>query len=495
MTGIRTWMLAVALLPTLCTLPHTDAFAWDNGKESCTRFMKQHDRRMGNGLRVAFIGDPQVGSEEELSYARHSIYKELSERRDLDFAIFLGDITNDEMGLLKESKAIIDSLPYPSYLVSGNHDRDVYPRKSVNGTPKKDADRVQMDKTMRLTAETTERSRDLATWRKIIGYTDTAFDISRVRFILMNNVRDDGEGGYCGGLTVRQLHFLDSVIVGKKVKPHTIALVTHIPISQSHGKDSILAIFGRHLSLIPEQRRPELLFVSGHTHKVRRDTLSLGIMDGEPAPPPANELIGGATCGSWWRGVKDKDGIPYGLMGCGAPRGYFIADFDYKRKGAAREGRSSYRLRYKVVGRPDDEQMSVNIVSEKDSVGRSGYRIYVNVFGGAIYGKVRANILPEDFRKNSIEPRCGDYQVICLSRCDKPALEVLEVIRYNDSFSRDYKKQHRSDFIPMRRQPSPHLWRSDFIPGMAPARLEVFYSDPFMREIFMADDLLLTCSP
>ena len=51
-------------------------------------------------LRVAFVGDPQVDNEKELSYARRSIYDELRGRSDLDMAIFLGDLVNDDVSLL-----------------------------------------------------------------------------------------------------------------------------------------------------------------------------------------------------------------------------------------------------------------------------------------------------------------------------------------------------------------------------------------------------------
>lgn len=218
-------------------------------------------------LRVAFIGDPQVDNETEMGYAGKSVYKDLANRKDIDIAVFLGDLVNDNMTLLPESVRVIDSLPYPCFMVPGNHDRDVYrgPKSS------------------------SYRPRDLSTWRKVVGYVDTSFVRSNVRFILMNNVRhsDSGMTDYVGGFTETQKHWLDSVLnVGA---PALTVLATHIPFSQMKGRDSVLA-------LVPEAAR--MLYVSGHTHYVSRD---------ESVP----ELIVGATCGSWWRGVKDGDGIPY----------------------------------------------------------------------------------------------------------------------------------------------------------------------------------------
>lgn len=378
-------------------------------------------------LRVALVGDPQVDDPTEMGYARRSVYRELRGRRDLDMCIFLGDLVNDNMSLLPESVGVVDSLPYQCFMVPGNHDRDVYhgPKSSMH------------------------RRRDLSTWRKAVGYVDTSFVRGNVRFVLMNNVRpsDSGMTDYVGGFTDRQKHWLDSVLNrgvgetrGRKPlrvcgTPALTILATHIPFSQMKGRDSVLA-------LIPDISR--LLFVSGHTHFVSRD-------DSIP------ELIAGAACGSWWRGVRDSDGIPYALQSCGAPRGYFIADIN-------RDG--TYDLSYKCIGRPASEQLSAWAVPN-DSTGRS-YRLYINVFGGSSDGVVRISGL-------------GRKTYSC-ERSLMAAPEVEQVIRLNASQSRDYRKAHRDEFIPLRRKPSPHLWQTtDLISGPLPAHVNVIYRDAHMR--------------
>lgn len=381
----------------------------------------------GRVLRVALVGDPQVDDSTEMGYARRSVYRELRGRRDLDMCIFLGDLVNDNMSLLPESVGVVDSLPYQCFMVPGNHDRDVYrsPKSSVY------------------------RQRDLSTWRKAVGYVDTSFVRGNVRFVLMNNVRpsDSGMTDYVGGFTERQKHWLDSVLNmgvgetrGRKplhvgATPALTILATHIPFSQMKGRDSVLA-------LIPDISR--LLFVSGHTHFVSRD-------DSIP------ELIAGAACGSWWRGVRDSDGIPYALQSCGAPRGYFIADIH-------RDG--TYDLSYKCIGRPASEQLSAWAVPN-DSTGRS-YRLYINVFGGSSDGVVRISGL-------------GRKTYSC-ERSLMAAPEVEQVIRLNASQSRDYRKAHRDEFIPLRRKPSPHLWQTtDLISGHMPSHVNVIYRDAHMR--------------
>lgn len=378
-------------------------------------------------LRVALVGDPQVDDSTEMGYARRSVYRELRGRRDFDMCIFLGDLVNDNMSLLPESVGVVDSLPYQCFMVPGNHDRDVY----------------------RGQKSSMYRRRDLSTWRKAVGYVDTSFVRGNVRFVLMNNVRhsDSGMTDYVGGFTDRQKHWLDSVLNrgvgetrGRKPlrvcgTPALTILATHIPFSQMKGRDSILA-------LIPDISR--LLFVSGHTHFVSRD-------DSIP------ELIAGAACGSWWRGVRDSDGIPYALQSCGSPRGYFVADIH-------RDG--TYDLSYKCIGRPASEQLSAWAVPN-DSTGRS-YRLYINVFGGSSDGVVSISGL-------------GRKTYSC-ERSLMAAPEVEQVIRLNASRSRDYRKSHRDEFIPLRRKPSPHLWQTtDLISGPLPAHVNVIYRDAHMR--------------
>ena len=447
--------------------------------------------RQGRVLRVALVGDPQVDNPVEMGYARRSIYRDLRGRRDLDLCIFLGDLVNDNMSLLPESLSVIDSLPFQSFMVPGNHDRDVYRGAKSSGSM--------------------SRPRDLSTWRKLVGYVDTSFVRGNVRFIMMNNVRHAAAGmtDYVGGFTEKQKHWLDSVLVtdvargGKmsrgsvdrsrrpsrgKVTPALTILATHIPFSQMKGRDSVLA-------LIPEHTR--ILYVSGHTHFVSRD-------DSIP------EVIAGATCGSWWRGVKDSDGVPYALQSCGAPRGYFVAEI-------SRDG--DYRLRYRCVGM--DDEVSVwgvrvecegavrpedNIVMGKDESegvtvkeGGSGrakkdsgvYRLYINVFGGAPDGVVRVRggrrwrIVS---RGNGVHDG-ADAQgfsrkkryLVC-ERSTKTAPEVEQVIEFNASMSRDYRKSHRDEFIPLRRKPSTHLWQTtDFVSGPLPVYVNVVYRDSYMR--------------
>lgn len=338
-------------------------------------------------LRVAFVGDPQVDNPRELEYARKSIYSELRSRSDLDLVVILGDLVNENPSLIAPSEATLDSLACPWVRVNGNHD---------GPDPK----------------------------------TDTTFMQGGVRFILMNNVRLKNRGGYEGGLRKEQKHWLDSVMRSTPAR-QKIIFCTHIPVSQSKGLDSLSNIMSSH---------PDILFVSGHTHMVDRHILERG----------CEELIAGASCGTWWRGVKDADGIPYAMMNCGSPRGYFTADI-------RSHARSWYRLQYKAVGRDPKEQYSVH----RDDEGR----IIVNIYGGSREGRVRVKA-------------GGKWQDA--RHCYMTAPEAQAIIDSNSSMDRAYRKAHKDEFIPMRNLPSPHIWVLESA-GMNSDKIRIRYRDASMR--------------
>ena len=354
-------------------------------------------------LRVAFVGDPQVDNATELEYARRSIFKELRERKDLDLVIILGDLVNDKTELLAACKASLDSLPCPWICTPGNHDKDFY-KTATSTYPGKTLPR---------------RPRDLTTFLSVTGYTDTSFVCRGVRFVSMDNVRTRNVAEYDGGLRGSQKRWLDSIVRATPRK-QLLVLCTHIPVSRSKGLDSLSCILGLH---------PNTLLVSGHLHSVLRHrfqyipdpTACTGAM-----PMDFEELIAGAACGSWWRGSKDRHGIPQAWMGSGDPRGYFIADF------ACGKCKS---LNYKMVG--EDIRLSLT---------RRDTTMFLNVYGGR--KEARVCIRSTKWFSPWVE----------MTPSRRVSTEVEQVVEYNASLDRAYKKAHREEIIPLRRYPCDHLW-------------------------------------
>ena len=370
----------------------------------------------GRGLRVAFVGDPQVDNEEELGYARRSVYREIGARRDLSLAVFLGDLVNDDVRLLVPSRKILDSLRCPWTCVPGNHDRDMYGRKKG-------------------------RPRDMASYSRIIGAPDTTFMLRGVRFVMMDDVRK-GSNDYEGGFRDDQKAWLRNVLESTPQKT-LVVISVHIPFNEFHAKDSLESILSVH---------PKLLLMCGHTHTAARHTMVL------PGGLRVEEVLAGAACGSWWRGEKDYHGIPLATMNCGAPRGYYVADFR----------RGGYSLRYKVIGRSPESQATA---WRMDST-----RLVVNLFGGSADGVMKVR-LP------------GTRGWTLLERSPEPAPEEYVMHSYNNTLPGKRRSRHPS-YIPMLMRPSPHVWACDFSdnPGLLKAllasdgkELEINYSDPSMK--------------
>ena len=323
-------------------------------------------------LRVAFVGDPQVDNETELAYARRSVYRELRERKDLDLTVFLGDLANDDVTLLAPTRVTLDSLSCPWACVPGNHDRDFYGLKKGRA--------VSVDRTV-----DEKRPRDMATYTRVIGAPDTTFVRGGVRFILMHLAATPA----------------DMLAV----------LCAHIPFSEFAAKDSLEAILSVH---------PRLLMMCGHTHTMARHTLVF------PGGLAVEEVLAGAACGSWWRGVPDRHGIPAATQNCGAPRCYYLADF-------AADG--SYRFDYKVIGASSREKASAWIADTT--------RLVVNVYGGSVDGEVAVKI-----------PGCRGWHRV--PRRSEPAPEAYVVVHFNQTLEKP--RSRNPLYIPMRTADSPHIW-------------------------------------
>lgn len=346
-------------------------------------------------MRVAFVGDPQVNDSTELAYARRSIYKELLGRKDLDLVIILGDLVNDDVRLFAPTKSTLDSLQCPWFCVPGNHDRDMYGKKkgkilSIDGS---------VDE---------KRHRDMATYTKIIGTTDRTFDLGNIRFVLFDDVRGFGRAGYEGGLRDSQKQWLRNIL-DTAPQEQRIVLCAHIPLSEFSAKDSLNAILAAH---------PYSLAVTGHTHTTARGNYHISDKDS------IEEILAGATCGSFWKGRKNVDGIPNAVMNCGAPRGYYIADFTPDGK---------YQLTFKTV----DSEIEA-------AAWHNDGRIILNIFGGRSDGEASIRFK-------------GSRGWIRAQHTRETAPEVLAAIAYNETIGG--KRPYRDpEYIPLPSYKSPHIW-------------------------------------
>ena len=148
-----------------------------------------------------------------------------------------------------------------------------------------------------------------------------------------------------------------------------------------------------------------------------------------PGGLSVEEVLAGASCGSWWRGVPDERGIPASFQNCGAPPCYYLADFSGGK----------YRLDYQVIGKPASEKASAWLA---DST-----RLVLNVYGGAVGGDVRVR-LP------------GRRRWITVPYHPEPAPEEYLVAAFNRGLD-SHRRTRNPMYIPMRQTASPHVWAVD----------------------------------
>lgn len=263
-------------------------------------------KKTSNRFMLNAVGDVQVGNYQELDYATRTLWPELLKSSDISINLFLGDLANNNLSIYQDLHTLMEHLPAPSWTVLGNHDRDV--------------DSV--------------RWRQYRTYGEVFGSDMYAFNEGRVHFIILNNVYGKGPRAYEGFLSERQLNFVRQDL---KYVPqdHLIVLSMHIPFAFTKNRQDLLNLL---------KGRGHVLAITGHLHQVGRF-----FQQGDGVT--VHELGAGASCGFWWVGEKDGDGIPAALQQEGTPRNYFVVEFN----------NTSYQLRCKAIGKDADRQMTIHV--------------------------------------------------------------------------------------------------------------------------------------
>ncbi|MCH5328333.1 MAG: calcineurin-like phosphoesterase C-terminal domain-containing protein [Coprobacter sp.] len=352
---------------------------------------------------VAAVGDVQVGKYAEENYAGATVLAELAERRDIDFNIFLGDLTNHPTPYLQEMKGMLNGIPYPSWTVIGNHDREL----------------------------THEPEKQESVFNGCFGASTYAFNRGKVHFIVINNVLPVDKRDYTGGYSDKQLRFLKNDLE-RVPRSCRIVICQHIPMVHTAQKAEILDLL---------KGRGEVMVLSGHTHRVRRHFIpGDGVL--------IHELGAGASCGTWWTGERDWQGIPAAIMPCGSPRGYFVVHFDKR----------GYDIRFKGVGLDKNRQMDIWVKGldavDNETPGLDAiapHTIVANVYGGS--------------DSTAVEVRIDGGAWRLMRHTAMPAPNVSRMIHWNKTAG--YPTQY-SRRIPMRKEKSAHIWCIELPEGLAP---------------------------
>ncbi len=352
-------------------------------------------------FRIAAVGDIQVGNTDEINYANQTILVELMERKDIGFSVFLGDLVNDNPSLFPYMKEMMELLPFPSRAVFGNHDRDL----GLQGIQD-------------------------SIFRVFFGPSFYSFDYKQVHFIVLNNVYPQGKKGYEGRYTDEQIQWMNNDLK-KVVGDRLIVICQHIPLIYTKNNEDLIRLL---------KGRKQVLVLSAHTHQVSRHFLS-----GENVL--IHELVAGASCGNWWVGEKDWQGIPSALMQCGSPRNYFLIDFE----------EDHYRIHFKGVGLDPGRQMDVWVGGQDTLDNHIGLpeNIHDNVVAN-IYGASDSTIVCMQIDQ-------GSWITMNHTKMVAPAVSRILARNKEDIYPTAYSRKSA-----LRTQVSPHIWTASLPGNLSP---------------------------
>lgn len=268
----------------------------------------------------AFIfGDPHTRTEIMLDFFDKKIVEDavrLGGR--YAFGIGMGDGMDENMDLTPEYSKVLARIGIPWYNVNGNHDTNY------------DA-----------TADSLANESFIANF----GPPDYAFNYGNAHILVLDNIihPDPAGGKYpASGLREDQKEFIANDL---RLVPDDklIIVAAHVPfIRHWHLPGTVDFLFGE------LERFEHVLLLSAHLHTVQH--IYHDAKSGWNGKTPLHEINVGATCGSWYSGFLDGNGIPESRMTDGTPQGYIILNVNG----------TDYSADYKTAGQPLEHQMLIH---------------------------------------------------------------------------------------------------------------------------------------
>lgn len=350
------------------------------------------------------IGDVQVSDGQEVEYASRSLFPELMQSAGEgapSLNLWLGDQTNTDLRFAPVIHQMMSQLPDPNYTVVGNHDRDL-----TGGAPD-------------------------STYRATFGQPYYSFDQGNVHFVVLNNVAQQGRKGYTGRIVDEQLAWLKQDLQ-RVSRRRQLVVAMHIPAAFTSNADSLYRI-------VEARGWRHLLVLSGHLHQVARQVTE------RPSGLTVHEVSVGASCGFWWVGERDAEGIPAALMQCGTPRGYFVFQFR----------RHDYLFHYKGADRDATRQMSLWVA------GTDTLDAHIDTLAKRPVGEVYATVYGA-CDQTTVRCRLDDGTWV-----EGEHVQVMDanVARLQQLNSEGVYPTRHSRRNPARRMASRQVWRFRFAPG------------------------------
>lgn len=375
-----------------------------------------------DAFRAWVLTDPQPYAPQDVDYLARTVVARLAERREADFGITLGDVTNDRADLYAPVNTVMARAGVPWYNLNGNHDLNL--------------------------GASDDRS-SVVSFEAVYGPSTYAFHHGRVLFVALNNVRFLGGLRYIGGLREDQFAFLENVL-RTTPRDELVVLLMHIPWfypNPSNAETFRVADRARLFALLRD--RPNVFWLSGHTHYQRH--VFYGPADGWEGAQPLHEYNVAAASGSFWGGPRDANGIPLATMWDGTPHGYALLSFD---------GTKPPVTEYRAAREAPDYQ--IGLYAPETVAPRLGYvSFFANVFNGHDGWKIEARV------------------------DDRVFGEMRRVLEWDPAYAKLYLAQDTLPVpFPGRRLPDPtvcyHLWRG-YLPvdlALGAHTLEVRATDP-----------------
>ncbi|NJC23957.1 hypothetical protein BJ994_003033 [Arthrobacter pigmenti] len=306
------------------------------------------NKASAGNVTCGILGDVQTYSNQEISFARTGLVRDLSQREDLDACglLLLGDVAGDDLGMYPRLKENLSAAGAPIRAVPGNHDYDI---------------------------DATSDEWSFDTFRQHVGPTNFSYDVGQLHIIGLDNVRypctpadnEDGKHSFCndpenkpaynGKLGEETLGWIEADLKNVPMDKRVV-IATHIPLvshadmtSPKHQTDDVLKLYE-----LLEGR--EALSLSGHTHSLENLTAGSSFGPWKEAVGvgsiPFDHIVAGAPSGDWYSGDINLDGVPNGIQRDGALPGFLTLETD----GA------SYVDTFHATGR-DDDQMALAVNS------------------------------------------------------------------------------------------------------------------------------------
>ncbi len=312
--------------------------------------------RITDNFSAIILGDMQVKNNQEIDYLRDAVIPELIER-DAKFILTLGDNAYDNLEVYPRFTRVLGAAGKTIYYVPGNHDTN---------------DKIEGPKD------------HYNIYRNHFGPDYYSFNYGKVHFIILNDIKWEN-GSYHGEIGEKQLNWIREDL--KYVpKDNLVVLAMHIPLISWVDRNNVQHHVSDREELFKLLRDfNNVIALAGHTHDLEKlypDDVIDGWQNGLVFP----QIIAGAVCGSWWGGEKDEFGIPYSYMKDGAPKGYFIFNFNG----------NAFKDLYKVTGKPLDYQLNITLVNQDQRVTDNiiskseinSSKIVANVFNADIYSDI-----------------------------------------------------------------------------------------------------------